>query len=197
MGILKKVLIGVVAIIALFLLIAAFLSGEYRVERSTVVNTSPDVVYPLVAELEQWKNWSPWVEMEPAAKYTFTGEPGKAGSKWSWKGEIVGEGSLQHDELVENKSIKSSLAFISPQPMTSVEEWSFEPTDGGTRVVWIDEGELGYPIGRYFGLFLDDMLGKDFEKGLEKLKALAEQKDAEMKKAAEQIKEEAPEESVE
>ncbi|GJQ64747.1 MAG: hypothetical protein SCALA702_38000 [Melioribacteraceae bacterium] len=197
MEILKKVLIGVAVIVALFFVVAAFLSSEYRVERSVVVNTSPDVVYPFVAELEQWRDWSPWAEMEPTAKYTFTGVPGEAGSKWSWKGEIVGEGSLQHDELVKNKSIKSSLKFVSPQPMTSVEEWSFEPTDGGTKVVWIDEGELGYPMGRYFGLFLDDMLGTDFEKGLAKLKSLAEAKAAEIAKEAEEVKEEAPIETVE
>jgi effector-binding domain-containing protein len=42
-------------------------------------------------------------------------------------------------------------------------------------VSWIDEGDLGYnPIARYMGLFMGKMMGPDFEKGLAKLKTIAE-----------------------
>ena len=57
---------------------------------------------------------------------------------------------------------------------SAVNLWSFEPTANGTRVTWADSGELPYPIGRYFGLGLESMLGPQFEHGLESLKARVE-----------------------
>jgi len=41
--------------------------------------------------------------------------------------------------------------------------------------VWVDAGDLGLnPLSHWFGLFLDRMIGPDFEAGLAKLKALCE-----------------------
>jgi len=202
MGILKKIGIAILVLILVFLVVAMILPGEYKVERSTVVNTEPEVVYSMVADLNMWLKWSPWVEMDPNTEYTFTGEAGKVNSTWSWKGEVVGEGSLTHVELVPHKSISSTLEFTAPQEMTSKEQWTFEKAGEGTKVTWVDEGELGYPVGRYFGLFLDGMLGADFEKGLAKLKTISEEKAAQMAKEAntageEEKKEEAPEAATE
>lgn len=44
-----------------------------------------------------------------------------------------------------------------------------------TEVKWTSDGDLGNnPMYRYFGLFMDKMIGKDFEGGLINLKSLAE-----------------------
>jgi effector-binding domain-containing protein len=46
---------------------------------------------------------------------------------------------------------------------------------GGTQVTWSLDTDLGAgPIWRYFGLMMDRWVGKDFERGLVNLKALAE-----------------------
>ena len=46
---------------------------------------------------------------------------------------------------------------------------------GGTRVVWVDAGDLGNnPVNRWFGLFLEKIIGPDFERGLANLKRLVE-----------------------
>ena len=45
----------------------------------------------------------------------------------------------------------------------------------GTHVTWSFDSDMGAgPIGRYFGLLMDRMVGPDFEGGLANLKALAE-----------------------
>ena len=47
--------------------------------------------------------------------------------------------------------------------------------DGTTTVIWELSGEInGFPAKRYFGLFMDGMVGGDFEEGLTKLKAKVE-----------------------
>jgi hypothetical protein len=48
-------------------------------------------------------------------------------------------------------------------------------TGGGSQVTWsFDTSFEGNFAGRYFGLLLDRMIGPDYEKGLGRLKALAE-----------------------
>lgn len=51
---------------------------------------------------------------------------------------------------------------------------SLEPIAGGTRITWRNEGNLPYPIGRYFGLGVEGMLGPQCEKGLANLKRVCE-----------------------
>jgi hypothetical protein len=49
------------------------------------------------------------------------------------------------------------------------------PDGGGTRITWaFDSNFEGNFLGRYFGLMLDQFVGADYEKGLVRLKALAE-----------------------
>ena len=50
-----------------------------------------------------------------------------------------------------------------------------EPVGAGTKVTWGLDSDLGFnPIARYFGMMMDGMIGPDYEKGLARLKAVAE-----------------------
>jgi effector-binding domain-containing protein len=52
-----------------------------------------------------------------------------------------------------------------------------EPQGDSCKVSWSVEGNLGYnPIARYSGLFMNKMMGHDFEKGLVKLKKVSEER---------------------
>jgi hypothetical protein len=79
-----------------------------------------------------------------------------------------------------------SIAAIEPDSRVDmevvfVEEGSahatvvLEPAGAGTKVTWGLDTDLGFnPIGRYFGMMMDGMVGPDYEKGLARLKAAAE-----------------------
>jgi len=51
---LKKFLLGLGAMVVVFLLAALLLPSTYHVERSIVINESVDKVYPQVANLNNW-----------------------------------------------------------------------------------------------------------------------------------------------
>jgi effector-binding domain-containing protein len=52
-----------------------------------------------------------------------------------------------------------------------------EPQADSCKVSWSVEGNLGYnPVARYSGLFMNKMMGPDFEKGLRKLKKISEER---------------------
>lgn len=74
----------------------------------------------------------------------------------------------------------SSSAFQEPMQSSADDYVELEPTgDGDTRVTWRNTGDLPYPVGRYFGLGIDGMLGPQYEEGLQSLKAFCKSPEAE------------------
>lgn len=58
--------------------------------------------------------------------------------------------------------------------------YTFSPEGSGTKVTWAFEFDTGFnPLLRILGKFMDGMVGKDFEKGLSKLKTILEAMPAE------------------
>jgi hypothetical protein len=170
----KKLLYLLIGIIALILIVAALLPASYTVERSIEIAKPPEVVYPLVADYNNWLKWSPWPKMDPEAKQTVTGDPGAPGHSWSWAGETSGVGSMTLAVVEENRSVQSKLVFKEPMTSEADDFIILEPTATGTRVTWRNSGNLPYPVGRFFGLGLEGMLGPQFEEGLASVKSLAE-----------------------
>jgi uncharacterized protein YndB with AHSA1/START domain len=170
----KKLLYLAIAVVALILVVAALLPGSYTVERSVEIAKPPEVVYPLVADYNNWLKWSPWPKMDPAAKQTVTGTPGGAGHSWSWEGEKSGVGSMTLAAVEPNRSVQSKLVFKEPITSEADDYILLEPTATGTRVTWRNTGNLPYPVGRFFGLGVEGMLGPQFEEGLAGVKSIAE-----------------------
>jgi hypothetical protein len=170
----KKILIALVGLVALILLIPFFMASRFQVTRTIEISKPPESIFPLLVNYKSWPTWSPWYEMDKNAKNTFSEPDGIVGAKMAWEGEIVGKGYQQIEEIIENKKVKSKLVFEKPDPMESTAIFLLEPTSSGTKIIWINEGKLDYPVGRLFGPFLDSMIGPDFEKGLSKLKSQLE-----------------------
>lgn len=174
MKVFKRVVIVIVAIVAVFYLVALFLPSAFHLERSIVINKSPEAVFGQVSDFNNWMKWNPWSKLDPNAKNTISGEPGDIGSSWEWEGEEVGRGILTIAEIEPNESIHSNLQFLVPWESSATDDWKFEATASGTKVTWISAGELPYPLGRYMGLMMDSELGAQMEQGLGDLKSVCE-----------------------
>ncbi len=174
MKIIKASLIVLTAILGIILLVALFLPSGFTVERSIEINAPADSVFALVENVEALVKWNPWSRLDPAAENTLSDSLIGEGAYWYWNGEVIGKGSMTISSVEMNKRIDYILRFDEPKMNPSDIIFYFEPTSMGTRVRWINRGELNYPIGRYFGLLMDGMLGGDFEKGLHNLKQIAE-----------------------
>lgn len=174
MKIAKNILIVLGTIILFLVLISFFLPASYHIERSIEIEQEADVVYNQVIDFNKYLTWNPWTEKDPDSKNMITGETGSPGTKWKWDGKITGKGSLTLVDFKKNDFIRNKLVFEYPNQMESEDLWLFEYHNGRTLVRWVNTGDLNFPIGRWFGLFLDNMLGDDFEKGLSNLKAKCE-----------------------
>ncbi len=174
---LKTILIILAALGVLILILGLLGPAAYRVERSTVIQASPEVVYGYVSRLSSMKDWGPWQEMDKDQVQTIEGTDGTVGAVWTWEGDTVGKGMQELTELVENERVRTKLTFFVPVVGESVSTGTYdlEPTAEGTRMTWGFEGENGF-VGRAMGVFMDmdAQLGPDFEKGLAKLKIMAE-----------------------
>jgi effector-binding domain-containing protein len=171
----KKIGIWTLAILVLLVLIAYLLPGSYKVERSIAIKSGTDMPYLLASNFNLWHLWAPWTkETDTTAVFTISGETGKAGSGWSWVGDEFGQGEMVISELIQGKVIRYNLAFDHGK-YKSVGEFKFEQAGDSCIVTWIDQGELGLnPLSRYMGLLMNKMMGPDFEKGLAKMKIVAE-----------------------
>lgn len=87
-------------------------------------------------------------------------------------------GGQRQDAIVGQTPAKLDYALEFPDvgmAMTGAMELS--PAPHGVKLAWSTAGDLGMnPVNRWFGLFLDRMIGPDFERGLSNLKTLVEKK---------------------
>lgn len=172
----KKILLGLVCIVAILVNLIAFQPSKYTVTRSITIAASPATVFPLVDDFHQWAKWSPWEEKDPAMKRIFEGPNAGTGAIYRWEGnDDVGQGSMTITESKPSEQILINLQFLKPMESECRTEFTFKPQDQGTMVTWTMTGENNF-VGKAFSLFmnLEKMIGDDFEKGLAKMKETAE-----------------------
>ena len=174
MRILKALFITVAVVVIALVAIAFFLPKTSHVERSTLINRPASQVFGVLNDLHRFSAWSPWFDLDPAAKYTFSGPAAGVGAKFTWVGnKDVGSGSQEIVATKPDESLKMQLDFGDMGRPTA--EFFLVPVGSGTRVTWtLDQSFEGSLVGRYFGLMMDSMVGKDYERGLAKLKTLIE-----------------------
>ncbi|GAW51320.1 MULTISPECIES: SRPBCC family protein [unclassified Nocardioides] len=151
----------------------------FVVVRSTTVAADPARVHALVDDFHQWQAWSPWEGLDPDLRRTYSGPASGVGARYSWEGNRkAGAGSMEITGSTPG-TVDIRLAFLKPFENTNRVTFTLTPTpvDGapGTTVEWRMSGErTGFwgLVGRV--LPMDRLIGKDFEKGLARLKAAAE-----------------------
>lgn len=173
MKILRKILGGLAVLVLLLVLVAFAFPRQYRIERSLVMNAKPEAVFAQVADLSAWKNWGAWQERDPGMKLSYSTPATGVGAWSAWESKSEGNGKMT---ITEQTSAKVIYRLEFPDMgMQSTGSMELRPQAGGIQVVWVDAGDLGMnPINRWFGLFLDGMIGPDFERGLANMKKLVE-----------------------
>lgn len=172
----KTLAIVVVVGIAGLLIYAATKPDSFGVQRSTTIKAPPEKIYALVNDLQQWKNWSPYENKDPAMKRTFTGPPAGPGAIYAWEGnKEVGQGRMEISGTTAPKLVTIQLDFIKPFEAHNRVDFKFEPQGDATQVTWAMNGPAPY-LTKLMGTFIDmdKMIGKDFEAGLANLKVVAE-----------------------
>lgn len=165
----------VLGLVLAFAIVGLCLPRVYHVERSVTIDASPERIHAIVDRLSEWPKWTAWtVERYPDMKVKFSGPEEGVGAHYEWDGESTGHGELELKTSDPTTGITYDMAFDhGAMPCTG--GIRFDAAGTATKVTWFTDGDLGWnPINRCFGLMLDGMMGPDFQKGLENLKARAE-----------------------
>lgn len=178
MKILQFILIGVIAIVVLLLVVALFAKKKYGVVREVVINKPKSEVFEYVKLLKNQDNFSVWASKDPAMKKEFRGTDGTVGCISAWESGMkdVGQGEQEIKKIVDGERIDYELRFLKPFASTSLAYISFETISGTqTKVKWGFSGEMKYPMNLFLlTMDMEGMIGKDFQDGLNKLKAILE-----------------------
>ncbi|MGE3769387.1 MAG: SRPBCC family protein [Bdellovibrionales bacterium] len=174
---LKNILKIIAVLIVVFLAIAAFLPGDYRVERKTSIAASPAAIFPHINDHRKMAVWSPWVKMDPEVKLTYSGPRAGKGAVVAWDGDRSGAGTSTIADSKYNKLVKYNLVFTRPFEATSTAEISLAREGGKTTVTWVMFGTNNY-VGKVIGLVMncEKMISREFDKGLADLKATVEKR---------------------
>ncbi|MBS4101536.1 SRPBCC family protein [Tsukamurella paurometabola] len=150
----------------------------FTVARSTEIAAPADTVHGLIADLHEWRLWSPWEGLDPHLHREYSGPSSGPGASYAWKGNRrAGAGRMTVSAVEPGRSVDVDLEFLKPFPAHNHVRFDIVPaaTGGGVAVTWTMTGEtsgLASLIGRIVPM--DRLVGKDFEKGLAALKARSE-----------------------
>ena len=170
----KKTLVILGIVGAVLVIIGFILPRTAHVERTLVIDRPPSVLFATVNSFQLFPQWSPWQMLDPHMHQSTQGPREGVGAKLIWSGnDKVGTGTQTITASAVNGFVASDLDFGKMGVAKS--KITLAPEAPGTRVTWALDSDMGAsPIGHYFGLLMDGMIGKDFETGLSRLKTLTE-----------------------
>lgn len=142
---------------------------KYHVERSTEIEAPAHRVFETVVDYGTWTTWSPWLVAEPDAEVNVTSDSSSVGSVYSWKGDVTGQGEIEHRSLDPGKLIDDEIRFLKPFKSVSRVSFNLEETGSGTKITWNMDGSLPWFL-FWMRPMMEAMIGMDYERGLRMLK---------------------------
>lgn len=164
-GALAAVLIGIIVV-------GILLPSEWVVERTATVAAPAPEVFRHLDGARRWEAWTP----SPETGFTYFGPDRGEGSGRRWDDPGYGEGEfvivaaeppsrLSYRVEVEGGAIRiHGELLLSPVP------------DGGTRVVWREEGDFGWnPLLGFLAGRMEELQGAQLDASLASLRRLVEE----------------------
>ncbi|WP_405148606.1 SRPBCC family protein [Nocardia salmonicida] len=149
--------------------------GNFEVSRRTAIAAEPARIHALIDNFHQWRLWSPWEDADPQLARTYTGPESGVGARYAWRGNRkAGAGTMEIKADAE-REIGVELTFEKPFKAANFVTFTLAPVAGGTEVTWKMTGTRSGMMGVLGKVFpIDNLIGKDFDKGLARLKTIAE-----------------------
>jgi len=173
---LKTILITLAAVLAVFLIYAAFRADTFHIQRSANIQAPAEKLFAIINDHHQWSAWSPWEKLDPAMKKTFSGAASGKGAIFEWEGnKEVGSGRNEIIESIPATKVIMQLDMFTPFEAHNIVEFTLTPQGDTTTVTWAMHGRQPY-MAKVMSIFFDcdKIVGGMFEEGLANLKKVAE-----------------------
>ncbi|MEO7578772.1 MAG: SRPBCC family protein [Massilia sp.] len=149
---------------------------QFSVKRSIAIQAPPEKIAALLTDFHRWPDWSPWEHLDPTMKRGFSGASAGQGAVYTWSGnKDAGAGRMEIVEAASAAKTVIKLDFIAPFESHNTTVFKLLPSGAATTVEWDMSGPMPF-VSKIMSVFfsMDKLIGKDFERGLRKLKAAAE-----------------------
>jgi polyketide cyclase/dehydrase/lipid transport protein len=166
-----RLVVGLGALVGIMAAVALGLPAHVTVTRSVVTNAPESAVFPYLANLHHFHDWSPWATRDPQLQLTYSGPESGKGARIDWVSQVrsIGTGSMEITNADPNKTIELAVNFNGVEG-TSL--FDIAPSGSGSKVTWSFGYESGSsPLKRWKALALDGLVGAEYRAGLDKLKA--------------------------
>jgi hypothetical protein len=176
MKILKWIGIIILITVAAVLIMASMKPDVFRVERTANIPAAPEKIFPYLNDLKKSQSWSPWEDLDPDMKRTFSGPQSGKGAAYAWAGDKnIGEGSMEITESLPSSKVVSRLDFTKPFEAHNIVTYTLTPKGNTTDVTWTMEGPNTF-LGKVISVVMncDKMVGKQFETGLANLRTVVQ-----------------------
>ena len=155
--------------IGIFIVLGLLLSTQYRVTRFSSFQAKPLSIHAYLNDLNQWKDWAPWIINDPGTIVTLGDIETGVGASQSWVGKD-GEGSM----TITQSSLENGIDFnlsLNDGLYQSKASIHCKKVNGKTYVTWAVEGNVAMPVvGGYWALLMEPIAGSMLEQGLVRLK---------------------------
>ena len=173
------ILLLILCVIAIPFVIALFTSKHFKLEREVTINKPKQAVFDYLKYLKNHDNFTVWASTDPKMKKEYTGTDGTVGfvSAWQSDHKQVGHGKQTITAIKEGEELDMQIHFLKPWDNIANGYFKTEPAgDNQTKVKWGINNDVKYPM-KVMRLFMnmEKMIGRDFDKGLAKLKEVMEE----------------------
>ncbi|MEU4598777.1 MULTISPECIES: SRPBCC family protein [Nocardia] len=149
--------------------------GDFEVSRRATIAAEPARIRGFINDFRQWRLWSPWEDSDPQLARTYSGPESGVGARYAWRGNRKAGAGVMEIKADAEREIGVQLEFEKPFKATNTVTFTLDPVPGGTEVTWRMTGTHSGLMGVLGKVFpIDNMIGKDFDKGLARLKTVAE-----------------------
>jgi len=173
---LKKILIGLVALLAIILIVASLQPAEFKISRSIVINAPAAKIFGHINDVKLYQAWNPFAKMDPNMSMSYSGPSAGMGAACSWDSHAdAGAGTMTVTTSEAPSHVVMRLDFVRPMKSLAEADFSLSSQGKATQVTWTMSGKNNL-IAKTFHLFMDmdKMLGGYFEQGLASLKTIVE-----------------------
>jgi Polyketide cyclase / dehydrase and lipid transport len=167
----------IILAIAVFLFWVSRKPDDFSISRQININATPSNIFPWINNLQNMNQWNPWAGQDPKSTIAYVGPEEGPGAIYTWSGGKQGAGKFTILDVREPNELNCRLEMIKPFAADNKVNYSIKDGNGTTVVIWAMSGKNAF-IHKLMQTFfsMDNMVGKEFEKGLSALKLLVEQK---------------------
>lgn len=130
---------GIAVLLLTVMLVGLLLPSSWEAEQTVELASPSSRVFPLVADLARWDDWTVWSEFESVISDPSQG----VGATRTWDDPIYGAGRIEITEVVAPSLVRYRVELEGGRVWVEGEITLVEVASG-TRVSWKESGDFGW-----------------------------------------------------